>query len=544
MRNAPCTRAQFLKGTAAAGLLSAASLAACSSAATTQESAQDTASAATAPELSITSTIYGTADTGNKSTLKKTLVKTSGPGDIDIYHYDETGTRVAYPEGTSVSLDPVTFTGYALLDLGDDADDSKIDSSKATVEIAPGDGYAPEELVLARTTLDGSWTSGKLSYALEAGDISWNMDGYPLADENSGREWSCFGGDGNGCHTFNFRVRGISYDGAEVAPQTFPVRVYIWGRDATDMAQKYSSLAQPEAAEAASGTAPTDEVQWVWSGAGELPLLCDQEADNFFAVWPKGSDASGITAADVSVTLSGQHGDTLKLGEGDYTVFSSAEETQIAVTYVYWPAAPVYTALSIEIAWAGYEASHTFEIASVYAYEVQQGGGDVTVDGTVTAHSFYGFGPVDDVFKLTDPATYVLSAQKDGADVFLAGESDGTPKLVSSREEALSFDASGEDECRQQLLGNTVYVTTRLKDPEEREVGGETLSFTRIYSTNVVKRAQDLAQEGLALAPGYALGDDLAAHSMWSWQDRFRSGYTPDRARPTSFPYTTFPYGY
>lgn len=230
MKNAPCTRAQFLKGTAAAGLFSAAALTACSS--TTAENSSDAVSAGEAPELSITSTIYGTADTGNKSTLKKTLVKTSGPGDIDIYHYDEAGMRVAYPEGTSVSLDPVTYTGYALLDLGDDVDDSKIDSTKAVVEIAPGDGYAPEELVLSRTTLEGSWAQGKLSYALEAGDLVWNMDGYPLVDENSGREWSCFGGDGNGCYTFNLRVRGIKYDGAEVMPQTFPVQVYIWGRDA------------------------------------------------------------------------------------------------------------------------------------------------------------------------------------------------------------------------------------------------------------------------------------------------------------------------
>lgn len=542
MNASQCTRAQFLKMAASAGALACGSLAACSS--SQSDAASEKEGASDAPELKITSSIYGTADTGNKSTLKKTLKKTEGPGDINIYHYDDTGKRVVYPEGTVIELDPVTFTGYALLDLGDDIDDSKIDSSKAVVEIAPGDGYLPEELNLSKTSLDGSWSSGKLTYALEANDLSWNMDGYPLADENSGREWSCFGGDGNGCYTFNFRVSGLKYGGATVSPATFPVQVYIWGRDATDMAQRYNALSDPVAAEAPSGTAPSQDVQWIWSGAGTMPVLCDQQADNFYAVWPEGSDASGISAADVSVTLSSQYGATLKLSEDDYTVFPSAQETQIAVTYVNWPATPVYTQMRIEIAWAGYETSHTFEIASVYAYEVQQGGGGVAVDGTVVAYSFYGFGTIDDASKLTEPAGYVLATQKDGADMYYAEDSAGTPKLVSDRSEALVFDATGEDECNQQLLGNTVYVTTRIRDPEEHEVSGETLSFERIYSANLVKPASELAKEDLPLAAGFALGDDLAAHAMWSWQERFRSGYTPDRARPTSFPYTTFPYGY
>lgn len=315
MNASQCTCAQFPKMAASAGALACGSLAALLVVAVRccirERGAGDT------PELKITSSIYGTADAGNKSTLKKTLKKTEGPGDINIYHYDDTGKRVVYPEGTIIELDPVTFTGYALLDLGDDIDDSKIDSSKAVVEIAPGDGYLPEELSLSKTSLDGSWSSGKLTYALEANDLSWNMDGYPLADENSGREWSCFGGDGNGCYTFNFRVRGLLYDGSEIPAQTFPVQVYIWGRDATDMAQKYSSIPQITAAEAASGIAPTSETQWSWIGDGDKPCLCDQKVDNFYAVWPEGSDASGISQTDVSVTLYSQYGDIKKLGTDD-----------------------------------------------------------------------------------------------------------------------------------------------------------------------------------------------------------------------------------
>lgn len=104
MNASQCTRAQFLKMAASAGALACGSLAACSSsqsdAASEKEGASDT------PELKITSSIYDTADTGNKSTLKKTLKKTEGPGDINICHYDDTGKRVAYPEGTIIELDP------------------------------------------------------------------------------------------------------------------------------------------------------------------------------------------------------------------------------------------------------------------------------------------------------------------------------------------------------------------------------------------------------------------------------------------------------
>lgn len=542
MSASQCTRAQFLKMAASAGALACGSLTACSSsqsdAASEKEGASDT------PELKITSSIYGTADTGNKSTLKKTLKKTEGPGDINICHYDDTGKRVAYPEGTIIELDPVTFAGYALLDLGDDIDDSKIDSSKAVVEIAPGDGYLSEELSLSKTSLGGSWSSGKLTYALEANDLSWNMDGYPLADENSGREWSCFGGGWQWLPYLQLPGTRPSLRRKRDSSADFPGPSLYLERDATDMAQKYNSIPQITAAEAASGIAPTSETQWSWIGDGDKLCLCNQKVDNFYAVWPEGSDASGISQADVSVTLLSQYGDIKKLGTDDYRVFASAEETQIAVTYVHWPMTPVYAALQIDIAWTSFEASHTFDITSVYVNEVQQGKGGVTQDGTVTAWSFYGLGEIDDVFKLAGHAFYILKTQQDGSDAYYAEDSSGTPYFAADKSEAMSFDASGSDECNQQLLGNTVYATTRIKNPEEHEVDGNSLSFARVYTTNTIKTAAELAAENLPLASGYALGDDLSAHAMWSWQDRFLSGYTPDRARPTSFPYTTFPYGY
>ena len=48
------------------------------------------------PVMEVTSDILGLADTGNKSTLKETLVKENGPGDTNLYYYDEEGNRVIY----------------------------------------------------------------------------------------------------------------------------------------------------------------------------------------------------------------------------------------------------------------------------------------------------------------------------------------------------------------------------------------------------------------------------------------------------------------
>lgn len=539
------TRRQFLKGTAATGtLMTMAALAACSSGSSSDSTSASSASTAAAPTVLVISSIYGTADTGNKSTLKKTLLKTEGPGDIDIYYYDESGNRVKYPDGTQVDLPSVTYTGYAELSLGGDVDDSKIDSSSAVVELAPGDGYYTDELTLSSTKLDGSWSGGTYLYTLNEGDLTWNMGDYPVNDENSGREWSCFGGDGNGCYTFNLVAKGIKYDGQELDPVTFPVRVYVWGRDATDMAQQFNDVADPVAVQAASGLSQTSDIQWTWVGEGDKPVLCDDQADNFFVVWPQGTDGSAVSQDNVSVTLHSQYGDELKLTDEQYTVFSSASETQIAVTYMDWPYTPVYTTLSIDIARAGLTASHTFDIASVYVYMVQQGGGGVTVDGTITAYSYYGFDGIDSFEQIMNHATYCLTTGEGDSVQYFVGDGD-EGALTSNQDEATQFDASGADECNQQVVANTGLITTRVDQTANKTVDGQSMTLNKTYNTRgVTKDAQGLLDAGLKLLPGYAMPDDLLGHQMWAWQDRFRAGYTPDKPEPTSFPYTTFPYGY
>lgn len=515
------------------------------------------------PTVSASSTIFGSADTGNKSSLKHTLQKTSGPGDINIYYYDESGNRVAYPDDTVIEDMPgVSYVGEASIVLeGEDIDDSLIDSSSAVVRIVEGDGYYPDELVLLKTTLGGDWKGGACTYTLAEGDLEWNMGDYPLVDENSGREWSVFGGDGNGCYTFNFEVSGIRYDGAELDPVGFPVQIYIWGRDASDRVAEFNATPDPSGVAVASGVTPTDEVQWAWlpsSGEAVLcnedgswpdeagsPVLCDSEADNVFVVWPQGSDASWVTSENVTVSLNCAYDEPLELKRDEqFEVFSSESETQIAITFMNWPYTPVYTSMTISVDADGLEAEKTVDVASVFVYMVQQGGGGVTVDGTVTAYSYYGFANLDDVSMILDSATYTLSVERDDKTLYLVEDESGACSLTEDEQLATTYDASGEDECNERLVANTALITTRMGRTEEREVEGETLTLTKVYSSNVTKSAASAIEAGLVPAPGYAIGEVITPHEMWPWQDRFLAGWTPDKPAPTSFPYTTFPYGF
>ena len=206
------------------------------------------------PQLRIASDIFGSGDTGGKTTVKHILVTAAGPGDQTIRYSDpETGERLDYPvyneDGTlfEVEQPPVRYTGSAVLTLaGEGVDDGKIDSSNAVVSLLPGDGYDADEWILCADSLSGEWKDGSLEYSLREGDLEFNTGDYEFIDPNSGREWSILGGDGNGCFTFNFGVSGITYDGRAVNDATFQVRVYIWGRTGTDVAPEITDIA-PEA---------------------------------------------------------------------------------------------------------------------------------------------------------------------------------------------------------------------------------------------------------------------------------------------------------
>ncbi|MDE7272846.1 MAG: alpha/beta hydrolase [Lachnospiraceae bacterium] len=522
------------------------------------------------PVLKINSTIFGLADTGNKSTLKHTLIKTSGPGDQSICYYDEYGNRAAYEEGAEIELDPVSYTGAAVLKLeADNLDDNKIDSSAAVVKIVDGDGYYPEELILNANTLEGSWKNGTLQYVLDEGDIEWFTGDYPMNDDNSSREWSCFGGDGNGCYTFKFEVSGISYDGQPVDAVTFPVYVYIYGRSAGDLKPKYDVL--PVKA-GTSGLSQTDTIQWKWIGEGEKPILCDGVTDHFYITWPVGTDASAITAGDVTVTLKNQYGDSYELkADEQFFIFSGRKETQVAVAFQHAAFTPVYNTMTIAVAHGDLKASKTYDVGSVYTYMVQQGGGGVTVDGTVTAYSYYGYEGMNHVNQASGGVTYTLTTEVDGETFYYAEDENSTAYLTKMDtvpqdvftgglddmekpgdamdfnmsmsfdkgnavpEDAMIFDASGAEDCNIRLILNTLYVTTRVDQSEVRTVDGQEILFTKSYDMN---NASTGSMEGVTAAPGYVLyTDGISPNQMWAWSERFQAGWEPESGIPVGFPY-------
>lgn len=569
------------------------------------------------PVLTVTSTIFGSGDTGGKTTLKKILLTAEGPGDQTIRYSDpQTGERLDYPvyneDGSlfEVEQPPVSYTGSAILTLeGGDLEDSKIDSSNAVVKLAPGDGYYADELILNAATLEGAWENGVLEYTLKAGDLEWNTGDYLLPDDNSGREWSILGGDGNGCYVFNLEVSGITYDGQPVNAAVFQVPVYIWGRTGTDLAPEIVDLV-PEN-NLPSGTAQGSDIQWTWVGdtsadflgAGAKPVLCDDQQDDFFITWPEGTDASGLTANDVTVTLHNQYGVDYQLkSEGEhvqYAVFSSEGETQVAVTFRHAAFTPVFTTMTIAVDGSGVTASQTYDIASVYAYMVQQGGGGITVDGTVTAYSYYGYEGLS--AANATQATYVLKTEVNGETVYYAEDADGTPYLAKTEEsagsgiegfgglgggmdgpdgdldddiggfggsidgldgdleggglggfggfggfaassvpeDAVVYDAMGENDCDVQFLGNTLYVKTRLDKTEAKTVDGKEITFEKEYTSGAIEN-----YNGAMLAPGYVQMTGFSLNQQWAWSQYYGSGWSPELGViPTGVPYTSFPFG-
>ena len=108
---------------------------------------------AEAPELSVTSTIYGEAFTNGYTTQK-------AEDNIGV-QYSEDGAAVltlSFPDGTPV-------------------DDSKIDASAAVVSLEDGDGYYKEMLELRATALENGWENGQTTYTLATDDLGLGQHG-------------------------------------------------------------------------------------------------------------------------------------------------------------------------------------------------------------------------------------------------------------------------------------------------------------------------------------------------------------------------------
>jgi hypothetical protein len=114
-------------------------------------------------KIEVTSDILGMCDTGNKTTLKVDLSYTHGPGDINLYHYNEAGKRVVYENQheITVPLAPVTYRGQAVFQIvsvnGESVEDDKIDGSKATIRLLDGNSYYADEFVFSATKPDIAW---------------------------------------------------------------------------------------------------------------------------------------------------------------------------------------------------------------------------------------------------------------------------------------------------------------------------------------------------------------------------------------------------
>jgi hypothetical protein len=505
------------------------------------------------PALTVTSDILGLADTGNKTTLKQDLIYTSGPGDINIYYYDEDGNRVIYEnqEEQQVAMDPVTYTGSAVFDLGSDVDDGLIDSSNAVVSIAEGSGYFQDEYILSATTLNGTWNNGKYEYTLSAGDITFNNWGYDTSvDYNSDREWSIMGGDGNGVYHINLEVSGIRYNGVEVPAATFPVVIYTYGRSAVGIGISSEYVPNTYDPTYTSGLKQGEETKWTWRSENidamidDKPYMNDLYTDYISVIWPEGTDASDITADDVTVTLHSGYGEDYTLstltayGEEEYAVLANAGETVVAITYQQWAFYPVYSTMTVTVDNGTLSATKDFDIASVAVNMTQTGGGGVTVDHTVTCYNFYGVSGM--TLENAANTTYTLSTEVDGATMFYA-EKDGVGYLTKDSSEAWQGD--GTEKYHIAVLGNVVYVETRLDTTEEKTVDGVTYTFNQNLGV-VNKSAADMIAGGATLVPGYNLSGSNV--TKWAWTYRYQSGWTTYTAKPTGLPYVdgAYPYGY
>jgi len=552
-----------------------------------------------AQQLEIKSDILGLCDTGNKTTLKKDLVYTHGPGDIHIYHYDENGKRVVYENEKEqcVHLDPVRYKGSAVLSLGE-VDDRLIDASNAKVELVDGNGYYADEFILKANRLTGEWKEGQYVYCLKEGDLEFNTWGYDTStDYNSGREWSIMGGDGNGVYDFTFKVSGIKYDGREVSAQTFPVAVYCYGRTCTDLALKTQFVENTYDEAYQSGVNPNDVIQWKWHTEGEQsaadkPYMNDLYTDYFTVVWPKGTDSSHIGLSDVTVKLSSPYGDVYILsaetpyGEHEYAVINGVAETTVCVLYQQWASVPVYNTLTVEIQSGKELIRKSYEISSVAATMTQTGGGGVDVDHTVTCYNYHGIGNMNEETSLNK--YYTLSTEIDGETYYYAedaqgkgylskgvtqkgrnmggfghnalsgmgpagGPGNGAPGGMIGRgpraqAPADAWQGDGTDIYHLAVLGNVVFVESRMDTPQEtvtteiKEVDSKKIAFKRNISTNMSATA--MLERGATLEPGYNMARG-GAH-QWAWTKRYQAGWTKLSPQPTSLPYVdgAFPYGY
>lgn len=325
------------------------------------------------------------------------------------------------------------------------------------------------------------------------------------------------GGDGNGNYNLNFELSGLKYNGLPISNKTFKAHIYCYGRTfKVDNGSIYA----------------TSYLKWSTDSENNLPNLADQYSDNLILSWANGINASKLSEDDVTLTMESEYGDTLKLERGtDFTLETSKTKTIIEVNYTYWANAPVYTKLKVDVDsdklnWDDRQykiskISHSYDIASVYVYNVMAGGQTGTQTWTV-----YGLDGLTDWQQLFNRPTYTLSyIDTDGKIRYYSEANNGS---FVDEANATTFDASGDVKIA--LKDNTGYFTRQFDQTEDKTIGGTTYTFKKVYSRAeaAIKNPNDIQK--VTVKAGYIIGNSWEDHLRWPWQNFINKGYKGGRS--------------
>ena len=182
-------------------------------------------------------------------------------------------------------------------------------------------------------------------------------------------------------------------------------------------------------------------------------------------------------------------------------MFTVTAGTQIAVPYVQMAFTPVYTNMVISVDRAAVSGAddaaeeaftQSYDIASVYVYQVQHGG--LNPNGAVLVYQFYGFDEdtLTDWSQLMHGFEYALYIEnEDGTKAYYSEENGGC--LVDSADAAALYDAAGAQDLNIRLWDQAViYDTTSVIENEDgsktyrtetKTVNGENITFNKIILT-------------------------------------------------------------
>lgn len=454
-----------------------------------------------------------------------------GTGDNHA-HYSETSAKIGkyvIPkvsvdgtiEGEVTHEDGLTFKNnqitFKFTVDGKQVDSSLVNNSTAKVTLADGDGYYTTDYVYSDKGLSNKIKNASINYSIKPEDLQITNSGYVLGENGGGRGWSELGGDGNGNYNLNFELSGLKYNGLPISNKIFKAHIYCYGRTfKVDNGSIYA----------------TSYLKWSTDSENNLPNLADQYSDNLILSWANGINASKLSEDDVTLTMESEYGDTLKLKRGtDFTLETSKTKTIIEVNYTYWANAPVYTKLKVDVDseklnWDDRQykiskISHSYDIASVYVYNVMAGGQTGTQTWTV-----YGLDGLTDWQQLFDRPTYTLSyIDTDGKIRYYSEASNGS---FVDEANATTFDASGDVKIA--LKDNTGYFTRRFDQTEDKTIGGITYTFKKVYShaEAAIKNPNDIQK--VTVKAGYIIGDSWEDHLRWPWQNFINKGYKGGRS--------------